>query len=84
MRQPAIFRRARRRQPQAIAHAPHAVGIIGAAAGVAIEEPAGDVGVIDAARVLVLELHQTAAPATVAKRFPLGAGHGGEGFAEPK
>ena len=42
-----------------------------AAAAVAIEQLAGDVGVRDLARRFVLKLLQAAAPAAVAERFPL-------------
>jgi len=80
VRQPAIIGGALRRELEAIAHALHAVGIVGAAAGVAIEQPAGDVGVKDFSIVYVFELQQTATRAAVAQRFPLRASHFGEWF----
>ena len=50
-----------------------AVGIIGALAGAAIEQLAGDIGREQLAGVVILELVQAAAPATVAQRFPFAA-----------
>lgn len=84
VRQPAVILGALRRDLEAIGHARLAVLVILAAAGVSVEQPAGDVGVIDPRRVLVLQLHQTATPAAIAERFPLGAGHGFERFGFPK
>ena len=83
-RQPAPVAGVLGRDALAIVHAARAMGIVGAAAGLAIEEPAGDVGIIDAGGVFVLELDQTAARAAVAQALPFGAGHFREGFGEPE
>ena len=48
--------------------------IVAAAAALLVEQFAGDAGVVDRARVLVLELDQTAASAAVAELFPLRRG----------
>src|SRR3546814_16835690 len=45
--------------------------VIAAARGFQVEQVAGDVGRIDAARVLILQLVQTAFAAAVAQRLPL-------------
>src|SRR5690606_19508636 len=56
----------------------------GAAAGFAVEELAVDVRLVDFARILVLELHEAAAPAAVAERLPLLGGHFLERFFFPE
>ena len=52
-----------------------AVGIIGAAAGGRVEQAAGQRRIVDFAGVLVLQLDQTTAAATIAKAFPLDSRH---------
>lgn len=84
VRQPAVIRGALRRDLETIGHARLAVFVILAAAGIAVQEPAGDVGIINSRRIRVLELHQAAAPAAVAERLPLGAGHFVERFGLPE
>jgi hypothetical protein len=52
------------------------VGIVLAAAGVAVEQAAADIGELgDGGVVGVFELDQAAAPAPVAEAFPLGIRH---------
>jgi hypothetical protein len=48
------------------------VRIIGAAAGLCVEELTGDVGQVNFSALLVFELDKAAAPASVAKTFPFG------------
>ena len=60
---------------QAIGHPPLAVGVIGASAGIDIEQATRDPRVIDAAVVLVFELVQTAPATAVAQRLPLLRAH---------
>src|SRR5262249_56469875 len=55
-----------------------------AAAGAAVEKPAGYVGPIDLAGVLVLQLHQATLAAAVAQRLPLGGRHLVESLALPE
>jgi hypothetical protein len=59
------------RQLKAVANPAPPVGIIGAAAGLDIEQSAGDVGEIDAAGVFVFEFDEASAATTVAEAFPL-------------
>jgi len=63
------------RQADAVGHPRQAVGIVGAAAVLGVEQPAADACPEDLARILVLELRQAAFAAAVAKRFPFGRGH---------
>jgi len=83
------------RQPFDLVHhlggEPHAIvdlfapmSVIAAAAALAIEQPAADVGEIGRRRVLVLELDEAAAAAAVAQAFPFRVGHLGERFAAPE
>ena len=50
-----------------------AVLVVGTASGLAVEQAAGDVGRVELARLLVLQLVQAAFAASVAQRFPLRA-----------
>lgn len=84
MRQPAVILGALRRDLEAIGHARLAVLVVLAAAARPVEQPAGDVGVVNPPRVFILELHQTTAAAAVAERFPFGTRHRGERFGLPK
>src|SRR5690606_3734016 len=49
--------------------------VMRAAARAEIEQPTSKPGRVDLTRVLVLELEQAAASATIAEGFPLGIGH---------
>ena len=67
----------------------HAIGdlrlrlrIIGAAAVAPVEQFAGDVGRVELAGLLILELVQAAAAAAVAQRFPLAAVELAKGFSQ--
>ena len=74
-RQPGQGADVLRRQPHAVRNLVRAVRIVLARAQPGIEQPAGDVGEIDLAGVLILELFQAAPRAAVAQRLPFGAGH---------
>ena len=63
------------RQLDAVGHVALAAGVVGAAAGVGIEQLAGDAGRDDLAGLLVLEAHQAAEAAAVAQAFPLLGSH---------
>src|SRR5215475_3005405 len=65
-RQPGDLADIVRREAYAIGDFGAAVLVIAAAAGLGVEETAADIGVIDAAGVLVLQLVEAAAPAPVA------------------
>ena len=69
-RQPSERPRQVRRQFQTISDAPPAPGIVAAAAGLRVEEPASDIGEMHNSRILVLELDQTATAAAVAEALP--------------
>src|SRR3546814_13572487 len=58
--------------------------VVGAAAGVPVEQLARDAGLVDLARILELDLQQAAFAAAVAERFPLRPGHLGERLAPPE
>src|SRR5690606_31684087 len=60
---------------QAVRHAPPAVAVVRAAAALLVQQLAGDVGVVDDAGVLVLELDQTASATSIAQRFELDPAH---------
>ncbi len=64
-----------RRQSHAVRHFVRSVRVILTGTQSCIEKRAGDVGEVDLARVLVLELLQTAPPAAIAQAFPLAVGH---------
>ena len=72
------------RQANAVGDPLRPVGIVPAAPGNVVIEFAADIGEIDFARVLVLELLQAAAPAAVAKALPFGGRHLSQAFAFPK
>jgi hypothetical protein len=69
-----------RGQPQAIGHHRAAVAIVGTARGLDVEQAAGDIGVIDLAGVLVLQLVEAALATAVAQGLPLVAGERGDGL----
>ena len=68
--QPADIVDDAQRQPQAIRDEGLAVLVIHAACGLRVEQPAGDIGVLDLAGVFIFDLVQAAASATVAQGFP--------------
>src|SRR5262245_63590563 len=82
--QPAEFADIVGREPHAIVDLRTAIGIVMAAASLLVEQPAADVGVVDAAGVLVLELVETAAAAAVAQALPLVRRHLGQRLAPPE
>ena len=55
-----------RREFDAIGHALAPAGVIAASAGAGLEQAAGDVGIMDAAGILVLKLDEAAPAAPVA------------------
>ena len=63
------------RQPDAVRNQVGTVLVILSGAQPGIQQLAGNVGEIDLAGILVLELFQAAARAAVAQAFPFGAGH---------
>ena len=65
-REPAQLAHHVRRQPHAIGNPPMTARIVSASAGLAVEQLAADIGEMDFARVLVLQLDQAAAAAAVA------------------
>ena len=71
-------------QLDAVRHQALAIRVVGAAAGLAVEETAGDVGPEDRPRLPFLKLVEAAASAPVAERFPLRFGHLGERPAAPE
>src|SRR4051812_40476714 len=83
-RQPGQGADGRRRQPDTIRHLGLAVRIVSAAAALAIEERAADIGVEELACILVLELHEAAAAAAVAEAFPFLVAHGLQGLRLPE
>ncbi len=58
--------------------------VVGAAAALAVEQLAADVGVIGAVGALLLQLVQAAAAAAVAQALPLRPGHVLHGLAPPE
>jgi hypothetical protein len=60
------------------------MAVVGAAAAFGVEQLAGDVGVMDAAGVLVFQLHQAAARAAVANALKLPRGHLRERLGAPE
>ncbi len=73
-RQPMKRCREVRREFETIADLAAPMGVIGAAARVDVEQPAGDVGEIDAASVFIFEFDETTAAAAVTEAFPLRRG----------
>src|SRR5207237_7156780 len=73
-----------RSEPHAILHFGLAVGIVAAAAFVAIKQLAAYVGEQSFVRVLVNQLVQTTAAAAVAQALPFGACHFGHRLAAPE
>jgi hypothetical protein len=78
IRQPVELAGILRRQPHAVAHPLGSIGVVTASAGLEIEQLAGEIGEVDLARILILELDKTAAPAAVAQAFPFRVRHLGE------
>lgn len=68
----------------AVGHELFPLGVVGAAAALRIKQLAGDVGGEHLSGLLVLEAHQTAAPAAVAEAFPLLLGHLPQSFDFPE
>jgi len=64
----------------AIRDAALAMGVVEAAAFAPVEQFAGDVGRIQLARLLILQLVHAATPASVAQRFPLATVERGQGL----
>ena len=64
-----------RRELHAIVHLRRAVLVVLAAAGLVVEQPAADVGVVGAVGALLLELVEAAAAAAVAQALPFGTRH---------
>src|SRR5947209_120292 len=58
--------------------------IVGAAAGLEVEQLAGGAGIKKFPGILVLELVEAASATAVAQRFPFLPGHFGERFGFPK
>ena len=83
-RQPGQRAHRRGRQFDAIAHPPAPARIIRATATFAVEQLAADIGEMDVAIVLVFELDEATAPATVAKALPFGRRHLLEGLGPPE
>jgi hypothetical protein len=73
--QPWEFAHRFRRKFDAIPYVLLPVLIVATAAGMAIEQAAADVGVVNVAAILVLELDEATAPAAVAEAFPFGFAH---------
>ena len=73
-----------RRQAHAIRHLRLPVAIVAAAACTGVEEGAADVGVLDRAGFLIVELDEAAARASVAEAFPLRLAHGLERLLAPE
>src|SRR5437660_42642 len=63
------------RQADAVRNLVGAVWIVLAGTGAGLEQAAGDMGEVDLAGILVLELLQAAARAAVAQAFPFGVRH---------
>src|SRR6056297_84940 len=74
-RQPAHLTERIRTHHEAVGYVLGAVRVVRAAAVAELQQPAGHAGVAHLARVDVLQLMQAAAPAAVAQRLPLLAGH---------
>ena len=74
----------RERERDAVLHLGGAIGIVGAAAGLPVQQLAADVGVIGAVATLLLELVQAAAAAAIAQALPLRGGHVLHGLAAPE
>ncbi len=73
------------RQPHAILDLFEPVGIVAAAAGLAVEQPAADIGIIGIRVVaLFLELIEATSPAAVAKAFPFRISHFIQRLASPE
>ena len=72
------------RQIHAVAHELDAIRVIGASAGADVQKPARQSGVMQLARIGVLQLDQAAERTAVAQRLPLPIRHLGEGLAAPK
>ncbi|EOQ80274.1 hypothetical protein K652_12161 [Pseudomonas aeruginosa VRFPA02] len=83
-RQPLELVGLRRGELDTVGDETDALGVVGAAAALQVEQLAGDTRVVDAAVVLVLELLQAAQAATVAQRLPLVLVELGEGLAFPE
>lgn len=71
-------------QSDAIAHLAAAMDIIGTAAGPGVEELASNIGEINVAAILVLQLDETAAAASIAQALPFRRRQGFERFALPE
>ena len=72
------------RQDDTVGHVVDALVVVPAATALDVEQPAGDVGVVNTARILVFELVQAASAAAVAERLPFGVAHFSERFGFPK
>ena len=68
---PGELRHVAPREPDAIGHESTAFAIVRAPPALPVEQPAGDVGRMDRARIRILRLVQAAFAAAVAKRLPL-------------
>src|SRR6185312_4658519 len=73
-REPGEFANRGRRQSHAVGNPGVAALVIEAAAGLAVEQPAADVGEMNLA-ILVLELDEAAAAAAIAQALPFGEAH---------
>ena len=73
-----------RRQYQAVRDLLRTIRIIRAAAGIDIEQAAGNVGIEDVITVLILHLVHATKPTAVAQRLPLVGRHLGQRFAFPE
>src|SRR5262249_12965746 len=84
-RQPVDLRQRFGRELDAVVDDAEAVRIVAAAAGLAVEQAAADIGEVEPAGVFFLELVEAAAGAAVAQAFPLCIAHlsGRLGFSEP-
>src|SRR5271169_518231 len=84
-RQPIDGFEALRRQSHAVMHLFEPIPIVAAAAGLAVEEPAADIGVIGVGVVaLLLELIEAASAAAVAEAFPFRISHFFQRLAPPE
>ena len=63
------------RQRDAVGYIALPFRVVGAAAGLPVEQPAGDIAIGDFAGIDVFQLVQAAQAATVAERFPFRPGH---------
>src|ERR1700677_4169944 len=73
-----------RRQLHAVLHSLLSPRIVLASAGLAVQQCATEVGVVDLAVLLLLELDQAAARATVAQAFPFAGRHLLQGLGAPE